>query len=784
LTSATTLVDNALKGYGSEQSEWYWKFTGIKAHIFELQGEYKEALALLDAEPPDTLRDSEFAIRRKLTQALSLANMQRSSEAASLIAQAESLVETKQPALAGEVALRKGTVCFLADDLKCAEVAYRGALLGARQHQDPYFEAAALSGLGIVETKLQRYDEAVESYRTALPVARTAGARYYLAQILGNTAWCYRKLGDYENALTLYKQAEEVSSQAHLTAEQIYWLAAISNAYYEQGDLEEARRYLQQGLGVARGQDDKTILIQYLNGLAGIALDTGQVEAAASYLAEGSGYASKGLDAATALDLAMVDATIKRRQGQFAAAEKMFLSIVADSKSDSSQKWGAQAELAALYVEEHDDAKAEAQYRNLLATVEEVRSSVRAEELRMSFISAVITLYDDYIDFLVRHHRVLQALQVAELSRARTLAEGLGKPETASTKATEVHPQEIARRLNSVLLFYWVGRTNSYLWVISAGKLTCLRLPTKSEIDLPLQNYRKAILESRDILGSRDENGQKLYGLLLSPAQSLIPKGSRVVVVPGEGLYGLNFETLIVPDATPHYWIDDVTLSEAGSLTLLSAAAERSPEAKKNLLLVGNPEPAVPEFPVLAQAQLEMQKVSAHFSPGQCKVLDGKQATASAFLHSEPRQFSYLHFVTHGTASVAQPLESAVILSREGDSYKLYARDIVAHPLDAQLVTISACNGAGTRAYAGEGLVGLSWAFLRAGAHNVIASLWEVSDASSTGILMDKLYDGLDKGEDPAVALRNAKLFILKSNSASVFRKPFYWAPFQLYVGH
>jgi CHAT domain-containing protein len=65
----------------------------------------------------------------------------------------------------------------------------------------------------------------------------------------------------------------------------------------------------------------------------------------------------------------------------------------------------------------------------------------------------------------------------------------------------------------------------------------------------------------------------------------------------------------------------------------------------------------------------------------------------------------------------------------------------------------------------------------------VIASLWEVSDASSTAQLMDALYRDLDHGADPATALRNAKLFILKSNSNTVFRKPFYWAPFQLYAG-
>ena len=119
-------------------------------------------------------------------------------------------------------------------------------------------------------------------------------------------------------------------------------------------------------------------------------------------------------------------------------------------------------------------------------------------------------------------------------------------------------------------------------------------------------------------------------------------------------------------------------------------------------------------------------------------------------------------------------------MTKSGDSTKLYAYDIITRPLHAYLVSVSACDGVGKRTYAGEGLVGLSWAFLRAGAHHVIASLWEVND-DSTPQLMDDLYRGLRAGQDPATALRNAKLSLVRSQG--VFRKPFYWAPFQLYAG-
>jgi len=294
-----------------------------------------------------------------------------------------------------------------------------------------------------------------------------------------------------------------------------------------------------------------------------------------------------------------------------------------------------------------------------------------------------------------------------------------------------------------------------------------------------VKSYREAVLSGRDVLAAGNSDGKKLYTLLIEPAAKLIPPGSRVILLPDGSLYGLNFETLLVPGPKPHFWIEDVTLTIGSSLTLLASGAHEAPK-DRNLLLVGNAVSVSDDFPVLRHAQTEMAQVGRYFPESRREVLAGPQATRSKFLASAPERFAYLHFVTHGSASRAHPLDSAVILSPDGDSFKLYARDIVKHPLRAYLVTVSACNSSGTRAYSGEGLVGLSWAFLRAGAHNVIAALWEVNDASTPQV-MDKLYRELYQERDPATALRTAKLSLLHSDS--VFSKPFYWAPFQLYSG-
>jgi CHAT domain-containing protein len=205
--------------------------------------------------------------------------------------------------------------------------------------------------------------------------------------------------------------------------------------------------------------------------------------------------------------------------------------------------------------------------------------------------------------------------------------------------------------------------------------------------------------------------------------------------------------------------------------------------ASKDLLLIGDPIPARNDFAPLPDAAPEIQRVQQHFPAEGQIVLTRAMAIPAAYAASGPDQFRYIHFAAHGTASRLSPLDSAVVLSapREDPEYfKLYARDIVQHPLNARLVTISGCYGSGVRTYAGEGLVGLAWVFLRAGSHNVIAALWQVADASSP-LLMDRLYGELQAGKAPDAALRIAKLSLI--HSSSVYRRPLFWGAYQLYAG-
>ena len=94
-------------------------------------------------------------------------------------------------------------------------------------------------------------------------------------------------------------------------------------------------------------------------------------------------------------------------------------------------------------------------------------------------------------------------------------------------------------------------------------------------------------------------------------------------------------------------------------------------------------------------------------------------------------------------------------------------------------MTISGCRSAGARAYSGEGLVGFSWAFLDAGARNVVAGIWNVDDAAAPP-LMKEFYRQWRQGRDPSAALRGAKLQLMRTGGA--FRKPYYWGPFEVFT--
>jgi len=781
LDAALRDSEAAYSEYQSRNPEWAWRFRVQTAHILVLRGSYAEALKLLDNALPLPLVNSETAIRRKMVQGMALEYSQRYEEAERSLTEAVNLAARYQPSLLGDVYQAQGNLEAAQKKYHDASDAFHQALSLSRQYHFSLLEAGATGSLGYLAMWQGHYDEAIDWFKLALQKSQAVSSEYSIAKALGNIGWNYLVVGDFENAEVNLNDAEKASVKAGLPGDRVKWLNALSDVYFQQHRYDIAGSTSEEALPLAHEVGDNRDITNCLNSAANIALATGRNAEAEKFNEEALKIEQAGLDQFGIASSTIIAGRIAANKKKYRDAEKAFQKIIRDPGVETPMRWEAQASLAQVHAAMNNTVLAEREFGESVKTISKAWNDLQREEFRLSFLSNAIRFYDAYVNFLIEQKRPLDALKVADRSRAQTLEQGLSpKGNGGSERPREVRPQEIARRWNATLLFYWLGEQRSHLWVITPTRVSLLPLPGRSEIDARVKSYLDVFPEPRDPLETGNADGKKLYEMLIGPAEKLIPKNSRVIILPDAGLTSLNFETLIVTGDRPHYWIEDVTLLTGNSLALLSRSSPTAPPGGANLFLMGDALQASPDFPALPQAGKEVGLVQSYFPAGRRSVLTGAQATPSRFLSGKPEEFSYIHFATHGTASSIRPLESAVILSPEGDAYKLYARDIVQHPVHAYLVTISACNGAGMKTYAGEGLVGLAWAFLRAGAHNVIGGLWEVSNAS-TPRLMDELYKGVNEGKDPATALRNAKLTLV--HSAGNYRRPFYWGPFQLYAG-
>jgi len=748
------------------------------------RGMYEDVLRLLP-EDSTVLAQGESDVKRMTLKTVALARLQQLSAASQMLNRAESLCSGMASLACGDVPRARGALAMEQGQFSVARQSYLASLRFAQSIHNQWLEATALLNLGGVSLQDEHYDEALDWSRSAYSAAVSLGGEDLAMGASGNLGWAFLQLGDAERAQELFLDAEKRASRLGNVGDQVKWLTAAGYVYMETGKTLLARQSYGQALQLAQRINSKEDISNAVMDLAQVAVIDQNPDEADRFANQAMIMATQNNSRPDMLDAMAIQMQAAALRGDQARAEQLLREVETAPESQASMKWASELAMAKLYDARGQVPAAQREYTAALATFEAARAEIHHEDSQLPFAANATRIYDDYIQFLIKQGKTNEALIAADQSRARTLAQGLGVASQQPSRPAALSPQAVARKAGATLLFYWLGAKQSYLWAITPEKTTLFPLPAQSEITPLVERYRKSLLGVEDPVQSTNDTGRKLFTMLVEPAANLIHPNTPVMILTDRALSQLNFETLIAPaqngKTQDHYWIEDVTLTSAPSLAMLAAAKPAHGQGNK-MLLLGDAVSPSEDYPELPLAAFEMQQIQKHFIATSEVVFRRSQATPKAYLSSDPKQFSYIHFVSHGVASRTDPLDSAIILSRataSDDGFKLYAREVMQHPIDARLVTISACYGSGTRAYVGEGLVGLSWAFLRAGAHNAIGALWEVSD-ESTPRLMDTLYAGIESGQTPAAALRNAKLALLHSHSS--FRKPFYWAPFQIYT--
>jgi CHAT domain-containing protein/tetratricopeptide (TPR) repeat protein len=769
-------ADSAVRG-AAAGTEWATRFRLLSAEISINNRDLAAAASILERPVPE--RAGLDALRGRHDYLHARIQVLRGQAAAAMetLARARTLASTDIElqhdidVLVGQLRLQLGR--WDEGEAVLAAVAKDAAMGG-----DLFHEAVAYGNLGMGRLIRNRCDEALAWFELVLDRSELETMSVYSAA-LSNAGACYARLGQLDRAVNVQKRAVALYEHRESRREYEQALGELGSTYLLRDDIQKAVPYLERALTIATDANVPEDAALWARNLASAYIqgerwdDAERANVEAIRLNPPSRASKRVWNTLHA-------ARIAAGRGQIDEARRLFAEAVSNEAGGPSVTWAAHDGLAGLAVREGRRAQAAHHFEASLATIEKTRSDLLKADYKLSFLTQLIRFYRAYVDVLVAQGDVERALEIADSSRGRVLAERHGVKAPAPMDAGAM--KRLARDTNAVLLSFWLAPERSFVWAIDAAGVRLRELPGSDEIEKLVRAHQAAIGNSlSNPLSATDTPGARLFDALVKPIADTLPGGATIIIVPDGVLHGLNFETLPVDDSRGgprHYWIEDAVIQIAPSLGMLIGEG-RQPAEARSLLVFGNAAPREPDFPALRYASHEMDSIARHFAGGHVSTYEAERASPAAFRSAQAERFGLIHFTAHAAANAESPLDSAIVLSGPEHGFKLYARDVADLPLRAELVTVSACRSAGGRAYAGEGLVGFAWAFLRAGARRVIAGLWDVDDRS-TAELMDLLYARLATGERAPDALRHAKLSLLARGDH--FSKPYYWAPFQLFT--
>lgn len=299
---------------------------------------------------------------------------------------------------------------------------------------------------------------------------------------------------------------------------------------------------------------------------------------------------------------------------------------------------------------------------------------------------------------------------------------------------------------------------------VTRGKMVDTVYLPQSEMD-GLENQ---IVELYEILrGSKPQISKRWEGilrsfhkLLIEPVAPYIADKNCLCIVPYGILHHVPFPALKSDNG---YLIEGYRLSFAPSASILKFSLENEEKAGKDKVIFA-------DVHSLYFAEKEAREI-VNLYPD-TKLYLGNQVSIEKVRNLRGR-FRFVHFATHGEFSIEAPLFSHLKLMPEGD--RLEVREIFNLDLPASLITLSACETGLSKLTSGDELIGLSNAFIYAGASSLIVSLWKVDD-KSTSELMRSFYENLGKTTKDE-ALRRAQLYMIKDK---VYNIPYFWATFIL----
>ncbi len=606
-----------------------------------------------------------------------------------------------------------------------------------------------------------RLPEALTAAQQGLDLYREVGDQPGVAYVFLNRSEVYRLQHRYAEALTDLRAGLAIHEKNQARVEIASTLAAIAKVELDLGHNEAALDSAQRGASIARAVSSREVLWDAL--------------AAAGAAAE---RLRRPNDARAAYTEAI--AAVDDLRKELAGGEQQGLEFLRDKMNLFHGLVSVDLQTGAP-----EDA---------LGAAERGKSGLILDVLRTGHAGIDKAMTSDEKQRERALSARLSALHASPKRDSAAVAKAASELDAYRAELYAAHPELKVRRGESeplsfaaaaallpdrqtALLEFAVAPEATYLFVIAPGPtgkpvLQAHKLRIRQEtLQRDVEAFRLQ-LATRD--GGYRETAAALYRLLLGPASAQLRDKRLVAIVPDGPLWGLPFQALVQPNG--RHLVEDQAVFYAPSLTVLLEtvrARQAATTGSPTILAMGDPDPAAP-LPNAAHEVAALAKLYGESS----LALTGPAASEAAWKARAPH-YRILHLATHGYLDSANPLYSYVALrGGGGEDGMVEAHEILDLDLHADLAVLSACESGRGGFHDGEGVVGLSWALMVAGAPATIVSQWSV-DSASTSELMLALHTGLRAGglAGKAAALRGAALQLLRGPA---YRHPYYWAGFVL----
>jgi len=711
--------------------------------------------------------------------------------------------------------------------------ALESAVALAREAGGGELLALALHRLGDSFFNVANYEAALPALEEAEGLYRDLGLPDDRGRVFNSLGRVYRAHGRLDEALRLQQQALALHEQAGEPLSLVQSLNAVSAVYQRLQDYPNARAYLDRALALVHTTGSPVAEDFLRANLAAVLNDSGEYARAAAILET---VIARGRDSFMSLrhgQLAFAYSHLGRAADALAAPERG----VAACGEEADACANAFMFRAEAFRATGNLPAARRDVDTALAALDRVRAGlVPTDYFKQNFYDLYRRGISTAIALNVQDGQGRRALEIAEGARSRALLDLLrsrtgeaGAPAGSRTLRQQqlADPSTVeslvaaARRLDSMVLSYWVADDAVFIWVVTPqGEVHSQRVdvlrstltalvaatapvapPASAGTDRPptivTRGDRQAAAQAAAPTAWRS-----LHQLLVAPVRAHLPRapGALLTIIANGPLQTVSFAAL--QDERGRYLLEDYALhyASAGALLQFTDARRHTAPRRGAMLLVSDPVTAPLSkldrpLPRLAGARSEAQAIARLVPAVQVAALTGAAAGETAVRRGMTDK-AVLHFATHAVVRDDEPFSSYLALAPSpaagtaGDGF-LRAEDIYDLDLRADLVVLSACrSAAGT--VAGDGVATFARAFVFAGAASIVASVWDVADQPTSRLLPD-FYRAWLGGAPKARALRRAQLALLAELRAGRVRvatpvgpvplseHPAFWAGFALF---